>query len=265
MATILDQIVADKKKELLDAKAHLSEATLERELSKITSHPSSFRKALQSSKFIGVIAEIKRRSPAAGVISSDADPVNIARAYSQAGAACISVLTDGPHFGGSLDDLRAVRSAVTTPLLRKDFILERYQLLEAKLAGADAILLIAEILDDSTLKKLLQETHDLGMDALVECYESANLQRIVNAGAKLIGINNRDLHTFTVRLEHTLELAPQVPSDCTLVSESGIKNREDVERLAQAGVKAILVGETLMRSGDVKRTLSELAGVPLRR
>jgi len=265
MATILDQIVEDKKKEISAAKALATEASLEREVSLAAPHRSRFRQALQSSRFISVIAEIKRRSPTAGVISGDADPVSIARTFAAAGAACVSVLTDGPHFGGSLDDLRAVRSAVSTPLLRKDFILERYQLLEAKFAGADAVLLIAEILDDSTLKKLLQETHDLEMDALVECYEAANLRRILNAGAKLVGVNNRDLHTFNVRLEQTLELAPQVPSDCTLVSESGIKNRADVELLSQAGVKAILVGETLMRSGDIKKTLGELASVPLSR
>jgi indole-3-glycerol phosphate synthase len=264
MATILDQIVADKKKEIAQAKARISEAALERQVLKTIFASFCFRKALQGSNFVSVIAEIKRRSPAAGAIRIDADPINIARTYAEAGAACISVLTDGPHFGGSLDDLRAVRSAVSTPLLRKDFILERYQLLEAKVAGADAVLLIAEILDDTALRKLLQETHDLGLDALVECYETANLQRIVNADAKLIGINNRDLHTFSVRLEHTLELAPQVPSDCTLVSESGIRTRDDVERLAQVGVKAVLVGEILMRSSDVKTTFAELTTVSRR-
>jgi indole-3-glycerol phosphate synthase len=262
MPTILDQIVADKRKEISAAKAQINEAMLERQLPSDSPASSRLGKALQRSGFVKVIAEIKRQSPAAGMIRKDANPVNIARTYAEAGAACISVLTDGPHFGGSLDDLRAVRSAVTTPVLRKDFILERYQLLEARLAGADAVLLIAEILDDATLKKLLRETHDLGLDALVECYESTNLLRIVNAGAKVIGINNRDLHTFAVRLEQTLELAPQVPSDCTLVSESGIKSRGDVERLAQAGVKAILIGETLMRSSNVEQTLAELATVP---
>src|SRR4029079_334213 len=185
----------------------------------------------------------------------------VAKSYAAGGAACISVLTDRPYFGGSLDDLRAVRAAVEVPLLRKDFILDSYQVLEARLAAADAVLLIAEILDDATLTSLLSEIAALSMDALAECYDEANVHRLVDAGANMIGINNRDPRSLEVRLEHTLELAKHVPGDRTLVSESGIKTRSDVERLAAGGVKAILVGETLMRSNDVAATLNELGTV----
>jgi indole-3-glycerol phosphate synthase len=211
-----------------------------------------------------VIAEVKRFSPSSGAIQAAADAVEVAENYARHGAACISVLTDGPYFGGHLKDLQAVRALVNVPLLRKDFVLERYQVLQARLAGADAVLLIAEILDDTSLARLIREIEKLGMDALVECYEKDNVQRVVKAGAKLIGINNRNLHNFDVRLEHTIELAKQVPSHCTLVSESGIKSRDDVDMLAASGIKAILVGETLMRSGQVSTMLKELSSVTCR-
>ncbi len=261
MPTILDQIVTAKRQEIATAKARVPEAELERLVAHTSRPPRNFLTALQATRFVRVIAEVKRKSPSAGLIQAGADAATVAQAYAAAGAACISVLTDGPHFGGSLDDLRAVRAAVDVPLLRKDFILGRYQVLEARLAGADAVLLIAEILDDAALGSLLTATHDLGLDALAECYDAANVRRLVDAGAKLIGINNRDLRTFDVRLEHTLELAARVPPDRTLVSESGIKSRADVERLARGGVKAILVGETLMRTGDVTETFRGLGTV----
>jgi len=264
MPTILDQIVISKRQEIASAKVVMSESDLESKLRGCTppcSH-GRFRAALQATPFIRVIAEIKRHSPSAGAILAGADAVQVAGDYALHGAACISVLTDGPHFGGNLKDLHEVRSAVEVPLLRKDFILERYQVLQAKLAGADAVLLIAEILDDACLARLIRAIESLGMDALVECYEAENVQRVVNAGATLIGINNRNLHTFEVKLEHTLDLAKRVPSHCTLVSESGIKSRADVEKLAASGVKAILVGETLMRSGKMETMLKELSTVP---
>src|SRR5262249_43067000 len=150
----------------------------------------------------------------------------------------------------------------TLPLLRKDFIFDRYQLLEARTAGADAVLLIAEVLTGPELPTLLRQTHEVGMQALVELYDAENLPRVLDSGAKLIGINNRNLHTFVTRLEHTLDLAPQVPGDCILVSESGIKTRADVERLQAAGVRAVLVGETLMAAPDIGKELEELRGVP---
>lgn len=262
MPTILDQIVISKKVEIASAKALLSEERLDAALRGYKYGASGrFHAALRETPFIRVIAEVKRQSPSAGAIQAGADAVTVAKKYADHGAACISVLTDGPHFGGSLDDLRAVRAAVKIPLLRKDFILERYQVLEAKLAGADAVLLIAEILDDATMAALIKEIEYWGMDALVECYEASNVPRIVAAGATLIGINNRNLHNFEVRLEHTLDLAKQVPSHCTLVSESGIKTRADVERLAPSGIRAILVGETLMKAADTGAMLKELGTV----
>lgn len=258
MGTILDRIVASKRLEI----ARLREQTCEADwLRKLETAPQvrDFEQALRRPG-MQVIAEIKRASPSAGSIRADADPVQTALAYAAAGAACLSVLTDGPFFQGSLDDLRAVRAAVALPTLRKDFILDRLQVWEARAAGADAVLLIAEILDDRTLRELLAEIHRHGMTALVECYEAANLERVVAAGARVIGINNRNLHTFEVRLEHTLELASRVTANRVLVSESGIKTREDMVRLEGAGVKAVLIGETLMRSTDPAATLRHLLG-----
>jgi len=184
---------------------------------------------------IRIIAEVKKASPSAGVIRSEFDPVAIARIYESHGAACISVLTDKPFFQGDLSYLTAIRSAVGVPLLRKDFILTRYQLLEARLAGADAILLIAEILTPNDLVFLLHETHALGMHALVELHDAENLQAVVASGAKIIGLNNRNLRTFETRLEQTIELAKRIPSDRCLVSESGIRTHEDVRLLKVPG------------------------------
>jgi indole-3-glycerol phosphate synthase len=259
MSTILDQIVASKRKEIAAARARVPEAALERQAADAPS-VRDFRAALDKSGEVRIIAEIKRASPSAGVLRADFDPVAIARAYDQHGAAAISVLTDGPFFQGSLDHLRAVRAAVSLPVLRKDFLLDRYQVLEARCAGADAVLLIAEILDDATLQDLLGETYRLGMYALVEFYDAVHLPRVLASGARVIGINNRDLRTFATRLEHTLDLAAQVPADRCLVSESGIRTNADVERLQSAGVRAVLVGESLMRSTDIGSQLDALQG-----
>jgi indole-3-glycerol phosphate synthase len=258
MSNILDRIVASKRQEIEQAQAHRPAAELERQLS-TAPLVRDFRAALEGPG-VQVIAEVKRASPSAGVIRADFDPVAIARTYAEHGAACISVLTDAPFFQGHLSYLAQVRAAVAVPLLRKDFILDRYQLLEARLAGADAVLLIAEILDDAALPALVRQAHELGMQALVELYDAVNLPRVAASGARLIGINNRDLRTFVTRLEHTLGLAPQVPADRCLVSESGIRTRDDVLRLEAAGVRAILVGETLMRAGDIAAKLDELRG-----
>ena len=209
---------------------------------------------------MGVIAEVKRASPSAGVIRAGFDPVAIARAYQEAGASCVSVLTDEPSFGGKLAYLEEIRSAVALPLLRKDFVLDRYQLLEARLAGADCVLLIAEILPADRLPALLREAEALGLEALVELHDPANLPRVLEAGAKLVGVNNRDLRTFAVDIGQTLALAAQIPSDVCLVSESGIKGQADAARLRSAGVRAVLVGEALMRSDDIAATMRELRG-----
>ncbi len=257
MGTILDTIVASKRREVAAARERTSERELERRLA--DAPPARpFRAALERPDGVGVIAEVKKASPSAGVLRADFDPVAIARAYAAHGATCLSVLTDEPFFQGHLDYLRAIRRAVDIPLLRKDFILDRYQLLEARLAGADAVLLIAEVLPDPDLGRLFAAARELGMEALVELHDAEQLPRVLAAGAELIGVNNRDLRTFVTRLEHTLDLAPRVPPDRCLVSESGIRTRADLERLRAAGVRAVLVGESLMRAPDVGAALAAL-------
>ncbi len=260
MADILDKIVASKRREVAAAKERVTEAELERRLDGLP-RALDFRAALERGPGVGVIAEVKKASPSAGILRADFDPVAIARTYAANGACCLSVLTDEPFFQGRLSYLRDIRAAVNLPLLRKDFILERYQLLEARLAGADAVLLIAEILDGEALPRLLRQADELGLQALVELYERPNLRRVLDAGARLIGVNNRDLRTFVTRLEHTLEIATELPPGVCMVSESGIRTRADVERLAAGGVRAILVGESLMRADDVGMKLRELIGV----
>ncbi len=260
MTTILDRIVAAKRQEIAERRVGVPLVELERRLA--TAPPvRDFRAALLHGPGMGIIAEVKKASPSAGVLRVDFDPVAIAQSYAAAGADGLSVLTDAPFFQGELAYLTVIRAAVAAPpLLRKDFLLDPYQVLEARVAGADAVLLIAEILDDATLKLLLRETRALGMQALVELYDRNNLPRVVDSGATLIGINNRDLRSFETRLEHTLELAPLVPADRVLVSESGIKTRDDIQRLHSAGVKAVLIGETFMRSTDAAAKLRELRG-----
>src|SRR5262249_45765924 len=221
----------------------------------------NFQAALQCPGEVRFICEVKKASPSAGVIRDDFNPVAIARTYEQHGAACLSVLTDTPFFQGSLAHLSAVRKAVELPILRKDFLIDPYQLLEARVAGADAVLLIAEILDDVLLGGLLREASDLGLHTLAEIHDAENLPRVLAAGARLIGINNRNLRTFETSLEHTLRLARDLPADVCLVSESGIRTRDDVLLLGQAGVRAVLVGESLMRSSDIGRKLDELRGI----
>jgi len=260
MSTILDQIVASKRKELTLAQAKVPFRDLEQRLR--TAPPlRNFRAALERPGEVRFLCEVKKASPSAGILRADFDPVAIAQIYEQHGAACISVLTDAPFFQGNLAYLSAIREVATLPLLRKDFLIDPYQLLEARVAGADAILLIAEILDDAALTSLLREASGLGLNALVEIHDEENLPRVLEAGARLIGINNRDLRTFKTSLEHTLRLARDLPPDVCLVSESGIHTRDDVLRLHQAGVHAVLVGESLMRSSDIGRKLDELRGV----
>jgi indole-3-glycerol phosphate synthase len=259
MATILDKIVASKRQEVEAARQKIPARELETRLGNAPA-VRDFRASLESPGDIEIIAEVKKASPSAGVLRADFDPIAIARTYEKHGAACISVLTDAPYFQSSLENLSAIRTAVRTPLLRKDFILDRYQLLEARTAGADAVLLIAEILDDESLKALLKEAGELGLQCLVELYDAENLSRVVDCGAQLIGINNRNLRTFVTRLEHTLELAARVPSDCCLVSESGIRDRRDILRVKEAGVRAVLIGETFMRAPDIGKKLDELLG-----
>jgi indole-3-glycerol phosphate synthase len=259
MSNILERIVARKRLDLQSRREKVPAQELERRLAQAPP-VRDFRLALEKGPNLGIIAEVKKASPSAGVLRADFDPIAIAQIYAVHGAAAISVLTDEPFFQGSFSYLTNIRRAVTPPVLCKDFILEDYQILEARCAGADAVLLIAEILDDRELSSLLARTHELGMQALVELYDPAHLPRIVAAGARIIGVNNRDLRTFVTRLEQTLDIAPQLPAGTCLVSESGIRGRADMERLQAAGVKAVLVGESLMRAADIGAKLRELRG-----
>jgi indole-3-glycerol phosphate synthase len=259
VSTILDKIVSTKREEIAQAR---SAVPLERLRDQLADAPPirDFFSALAAEGPIRLIAEVKKASPSKGVIRPDFDPVAIARSYAEGGATCLSVLTDKVYFQGHLDYLRQIRTAVDIPLLRKDFILDTYQLVEARVAGADAVLLIAECLDDCHLRKLHNEAIELGLAPLVEFYDEANLSRVLEAGARLIGVNNRDLRTFEVDLDHVVRMRRLVPPEAVLVGESGIHSREDVLRLEKAGIDAMLVGESLMREPDVRAAVRRLLG-----
>ncbi|NOZ22896.1 MAG: indole-3-glycerol phosphate synthase TrpC [Planctomycetes bacterium] len=255
---ILDEIHEHKLIEVAERKEQLPLDELEKRLPDAPP-VRDFAKAL-ATEDMGLVAEVKKASPSAGVIREDFDPVAIARAYADAGAAAISVLTDEKYFQGSLSFLEAIRAEVAIPLLRKDFIIDPYQVVEARVAEADAILLIVHMLDDGTLKSLLDQAHGLGMKCLVESHSEEELDRAIASGAQILGINNRDLQTFQVDVQTAIGLAPSVPGDRIIVGESGIKTADDVRRLAEAGVSAILVGESLIRSNDIPRKIRELMG-----
>jgi len=259
MGTVLDKIVAHKRVEIDRSKRARPFEMLEERLAE-AAPIRDFTAALSTAEGMGLIAEVKRASPSAGVIREDFDPVAIAKIYSQHGAACISVLTDEHFFQGRLEFLSDVRQAVDMPLLRKDFLLDRYQVLEARLAGADCVLLIAECLDEARLRELFEFAAELGMQSLVEFYEPENIDMVRNLAPPLVGINNRNLKTFETNLEHSIRLSRHFPPETLVVSESGIHNAEDVERLRQAGIQGMLVGETLMRSSDIGARLDELLG-----
>ena len=273
--TILDEIVEQKKLEVAQLPARiiaagdLRDALLERD------EPRDFFAALRKPRAgdVALIAEVKKASPSAGEICKDFDPVRIAKEYEAAGASCLSVLTDEKYFKGSLDYLRQIRAAVKLPLLRKDFIIDERQILEAIEWGADAILLIVAILDDQRLRRFHEFANDAGLTALVEVHDEEELVRAQKIGAKLIGVNNRNLRTFKVDLATTETLAaklfasPATHNSSLLVAESGIHSRADVERLAKCGAKAILVGESLMKQPDMREKVAELLaiGTPISR
>jgi indole-3-glycerol phosphate synthase len=257
MTDVLREIVDHKRTELERAKSAVPAWELERRLADAPP-VRGFAAAIAARGPVALIAEVKRASPSAGVIRGDINPADVAAAYERAGAACISVLTDEKFFQGSLDDLVNVRETVSVPVLRKDFLIDRYQVLEARDAGADCVLLIAECLDNCRLRELYFYASELGMDALVEVYDAENLDRVLELEPAIVGINNRNLRTFVTDLEHTLQLAPRVAAPTILVSESGIRNADDVARLKAAGVRAILVGETLMRASDPAAKITEL-------
>lgn len=211
---------------------------------------------------VALMAEVKRRSPGAGPIRPELVPSDLARSYEGAGAAAISVLTDRGYFGGSLEDLREVRASVDLPVFRKDFVIHPVQLLEARGAGADGILLIARILTDEEMRTLHDSALDLGLSVLIEVHAEEELGRALDVGGRLIGINNRNLQTFQTSLDVTLGLLSLIPSDVAVVSESGIKTRQQVEGLGAAGVHGILVGETILRAEDPAQAAAELSGCP---
>ncbi|HYV24001.1 MAG TPA: indole-3-glycerol phosphate synthase TrpC [Pyrinomonadaceae bacterium] len=219
----------------------------------------SLRAALSNGERTNIITEFKRRSPSKGTIRGDADAVSIARQYESGGAAAISVLTEEDYFAGSLDDLRSIRETTSLTILRKDFIIDEFQVYESANAGAEALLLIVAALDDETLLRLRKLTEDdLGMDALVEVHTQDEMKRAIDCGATLIGVNNRDLATFEVSLQTSIELAAIAPRDAILISESGIETRADIERLQAAGYRGFLIGETLMRADDPVDALGQL-------
>ena len=256
---ILDEIVAYKKEELVETKRRAPLADIRARAAE-AGPLRGFGKALSAGTDIRLIAEVKKASPSKGVIRQDFDPVKIAGVYEQSGAACLSVLTEKKYFQGSLDYLGAIRKAVGLPLLRKDFIIDEYQIHEARAGGADAILLIAACLERRQLEDFLGSAHQLGMDVLVESHTHQELDKALLSGATLVGINNRDLQSFTVSLDTTLSLLKDIPDDRVVVSESGIRSRDDVMKLRQAGVDAILVGESLMREKDIGEKVKELLG-----
>lgn len=258
---ILDEILAHKRAELAQARALRSAASLARAAEAMSDPTRGFARALREAPTPRIVAEIKRRSPSRGEIRPDFDPVACAAAYHEGGAAALSVLTDERYFGGHLDYLAKVRATVPLPLLRKDFVIEPCQVDEARLFGADAVLLIVAALAQPALVSLQARAHALGLDALVEVHDEAELDRALAAGATLVGINNRDLRTFETDLAVTERLAPRVPEPVVLVAESGIFTREDVGRLERAGARAFLVGESLMRQKDIAGALRSLRGV----
>lgn len=258
--TILDRIVRTKHEELTESQRSCSAEQIA-DLARQAPPPRGFRNAL-CGETVALIAEIKKASPTKGLIRPDFDPEAIAAGYTRGGAAALSVLTDATYFQGSLEILRQVRAAVTAPVLRKDFVIDPYQVLEARAAGADAVLLIVAILEEDQLGELFRAARELGMDALVEVHTRSEMEMALRLEANLVGINNRNLKTFETRLETTEELAAMAPPGVLVAALSGICTREDVERMARYGADAILVGESLMRQANVEAAARSLCGVP---
>jgi indole-3-glycerol phosphate synthase len=261
--SFLAHIVSNKQDEIMRAQKKLPFAALQ-QMAQTQAAPRDFRQALTSGKTIAVIAEMKKSSPSAGMLRENFNPAGLTESYAANGAAALSILTDEKFFGGNLANLQKARAVCALPILRKDFILNQYQIWEARVFGADAILLIVAMLDRTQLFELLLAAAETGVQALVEVHNEAELDRALLAGANLIGINNRDLRTFEVTLETTERLSKLIPASCVRVAESGIKSRRDVERMAACGVDAILVGSHLMRQADPGQALVELTGVPRR-
>jgi indole-3-glycerol phosphate synthase len=260
---VLAGICADTRSEVARRKAAISQEALMQRIAARKDPPRGFGRALKetcASGRFGLVAEIKKASPSGGVIRADFDPASLARAYAEAGASCVSVLTDMPHFQGSSEHLTAARAAVTVPVLRKDFILDPWQVYESRAMGADCILLIMAALPDAEARELEALARALDMDVLAEVHDERELDRALGLTTPLIGINNRNLKTLKTDLETTARLAPEVPVDRFLVTESGISSHADLVRLAELGVRAFLVGESLMRQPDVGAAVRDLLG-----
>ena len=255
--SFLSEIIERKRQRIASAKRAFP-------VDRFETRPNShrFRQALLGDG-LNIIAEFKRRSPSKGVIRADVDLDQIVKSYEAGGAVAISVLTEEDYFSGSLDDLRVVKKSVDLPVLRKDFIVDEYQVYESVAAGADAVLLIVAALEDETLLRLRRLIEDeLGMDALIEVHTREELQRAIACGAKLIGVNNRNLHTFEVSLQTSLSLVAEAPAGTVLISESGLNNATDLARLHTAGYRGFLIGESLMRSENPEAALRELMSTP---
>jgi indole-3-glycerol phosphate synthase len=264
MKDVLADICTEKRAHVARAKAVLSENALLAALAEappLRPFAAALERHLAAGRY-GLIAEIKKASPSAGLIRSDFDPSALARAYAAGGASCLSVLTDEPYFQGSDDDLRAARGAVELPVLRKDFILDPYQIVESRHIGADCVLLIMAALSDPMASELAAAAAELGLDVLAEVHDGAELDRALRLGVRMIGINNRDLKTLRTDLATTERLAPEVPADRIVIAESGIRRPEDLDRLAAAGARCFLVGETLMREPDLTTATRRLLGLP---
>jgi indole-3-glycerol phosphate synthase len=257
--SVLDDIVAGVRADLARRRAQTSEADLRAALADVdpARDPMPQLRAAGSS----VIAEVKRRSPSKGDLAEIPDPAALARLYAAGGAAAISVLTEERRFGGSLDDLRAVRAAVDTPLLRKDFVVEPYQVVEARAVGADLVLLIVAAVDDDTLRRLHDLARELGLTVLVEVHDEAETARAVDLGAELVGVNARNLKTLEVDVDAFGRLAPLIPVDRVLVAESGITSAVDVKRYVAEGAQAVLVGEALVKDGDPEGAVGTMTGI----
>jgi indole-3-glycerol phosphate synthase len=257
--SVLDQILAAKRAEVDRLRPRGPEL---RKLAAGQKPARPFAAALRAGENVALIAEFKRRSPSAGWIRRDGSVAEITTAYSESGARAISVLTDQEFFAGTLEDLIATTSKTSVPVLRKDFVLDELQILEARAAGADAVLLIVRALEDAALKDLLNVADDVGIGTLVEAHDESEVQRALQAGAQVVGINNRDLSNFSVNRDLARDVARMVPADVVLVAESGIRDLHDLANIAQVGIDAVLIGETLMRSDDVRVTVREFSSQP---
>lgn len=260
MTTILDKIVAHKREELSARKQAMPLREVEWAMSRVGSQKRDFAGALRNPERTAIIAEIKKASPSAGVIKKDFDHVAIAREYEEAGVDAISVLTDERFFQGRPFFVKEVKQVTSVPVLRKDFIIEPYQIYESKMLGADAVLLIAAILGDAEMTEFLEIARGLGLECLVEGHNEEDVRRAVSCGARIVGINNRDLATFKVDLDIFMRLAPMAPKDRIVVCESGIETFEDVDKAAKHGADAVLVGTSIMKAADIGAKIRQLRG-----